>query len=221
MAASTVLIQQVPFSFSRYRSLAYILMSRYLLFKFALPFSLARTYKRLVQPYRGFLRLCRYSKTFLRTFITHMHIQSLPRSRGAATIAENWSLTERRFRHLERTVLGRYLLSCHTVRNRVYSENLPSMSQIATFSVAFSSTYNNGSWLNIRARISFVFVCTIRSFVVKCSVFPSNLLSISMSCIDFNLQLVSIATEFPPVPDSLSTLLWQSRCGVVCSLCAI
>ena len=115
MAASTVLIQQVPFSFSRYRSLAYILMSRYLLFKFALPFSLARTYKRLVQPYRGFLRLCRYSKTFLRTFITHMHIQSLPRSRGAATIAENWSLTERRFRHLERTVLGRYLLSCHTV----------------------------------------------------------------------------------------------------------
>ena len=52
MAASTVLIQQIPFSFSRYRSLAYILMSRYLLFKFALPFSLARTYKRLVQPYR-------------------------------------------------------------------------------------------------------------------------------------------------------------------------
>ena len=68
MTASTVLIQQVPFSFSRYRSLAYILMSRYLLFKLALPFSLARTYKRLVQPYRGFLRLWRYSKTFLRTF---------------------------------------------------------------------------------------------------------------------------------------------------------
>ena len=44
-----------------------------------------------------------------------MHIQSLPRSRDTATIAENWSLTERRFRHLERTVLGRYLLSCHTV----------------------------------------------------------------------------------------------------------
>ena len=115
MAASTVLIQQVPFSFSRYRSLAYILMSRYLLFKFTLPFSLARTYKRLVQPYRGFLRLYRYSKTFLCTFITHMHIPSLPRSRDAATITENWSLTKRRFRHLERTVLGRYLLSCHTV----------------------------------------------------------------------------------------------------------
>ena len=117
MAASTLLIQQVPFSFSRYRSLAYILMSRYLLFKFALPFSLARTYKRLVQPYRGFLRLCRYSKTFLRTFITHTHIKSLPRSRDAATIAENWSLTKRRFRHLERTVLGRYLLSCYTVQH--------------------------------------------------------------------------------------------------------
>ena len=115
MAASTVLIQQVPFSFSRYRSLAYILMSRYLLFKFALPFSLGRTYKRLIQPYRGFLRLCRYSKTFLRTFITHMHIQLLPRSRDAVAIVENWSLTERRCRHLERTVLGRYLLSCHTV----------------------------------------------------------------------------------------------------------
>ena len=33
----------------------------------------------------------------------------------AAWIDENWTLTERRVRHLERTVLGRYLLSCHTV----------------------------------------------------------------------------------------------------------
>ena len=106
---------QVPFSFSKYHSLAYILLCKYLLFRFALPFSLPRTYKRLVQPYRGFLWLSRYPETFLRTFITHMHIQSLPRSRDAATIGENWSLTERRFRHLERTVLGRYLLSCHTV----------------------------------------------------------------------------------------------------------
>ena len=92
---------QVPFSFSKYRSLAYILLCKYLLFKFSLPFSLPRTYKRLVQPYRSFLWLSRYSETFLRTFITRMHIQSLPRSRDATTIAENWSLTERCFSHLE------------------------------------------------------------------------------------------------------------------------
>ena len=114
ISASSKLLQ-VPFSFSKYRSLAYVLLCKYLLFKFALPFSLPRTYKRIVQPYRGLLWLSCYSETFLRTFITHMHIQSLPCSRDAATIAENWSLTERRFRHLERTVLGRYLLSCHTV----------------------------------------------------------------------------------------------------------
>ena len=112
ISASSKLLQ-VPFSFSKYRFLAYILLCKYLLFKFALPFSLPRTYKRLAQPYWGFLRLFRYSETFLRTFITHMHIQSLPRH--AATIAENWSLTERRFRHFERTVHGRYLLSCYTV----------------------------------------------------------------------------------------------------------
>ena len=84
IAASTVLMQQVPFSFSKYRSLAYILMSRYLLFKFALPFSLARSYKLLVQPYRGFPRLFRYFETFLRTFSTPVHTQPLPRSRDAA-----------------------------------------------------------------------------------------------------------------------------------------
>ena len=75
ISASSKLLQ-VPFSFSKYRSLAYILLCKYLIFKFALPFSLPRTYKRLVQPYRGFLWLSRYSETFLRTFITHMHIQS-------------------------------------------------------------------------------------------------------------------------------------------------
>ena len=123
MTASTVLIQQVPFSFSRYRSLAYISMSRYLLFKFALPFSLARTYKRLVQPYQCLLRLCWYSYGSLfrifqnvsTHFFTPVHAQSMPRSRDAAWIDENWTLIERRVCHLERTVLGRYLLSCHTV----------------------------------------------------------------------------------------------------------
>ena len=46
---------------------------------------------------------------------TPMHTQSMPRSRHAAWIDKNGTLTERRVRHLERTVLGRYLLSCHTV----------------------------------------------------------------------------------------------------------
>ena len=73
IAASAVLIQQVPFSFSRYRSLAYILMSRYLLFKFALPFSVARTYKRLIQHYWGFPRLSRYSEACLCTFYPCAH----------------------------------------------------------------------------------------------------------------------------------------------------
>ena len=147
ISASSKLLQ-VPFSFSKYRSLAYILLCKYLLFKFALPFSLPRTYKRLVQPYRCFLWLSRYSETFLRTFITHLHIQSLPRSRDAATIAENWSLTERRFRHLKRTVLGRYLLSCYTViwsigigceENESYS-----MQNLALLS-------NSGGWIWKRA----------------------------------------------------------------------
>ena len=41
--------------------------------------------------------------------------QSLSRPRDTTSIDENLTLTERRVRHLERTVLGRYLLSCHTV----------------------------------------------------------------------------------------------------------
>ena len=39
MTASTVLIQQVPFLFSRYRSLAYILMNRYLQIRITVLFS--------------------------------------------------------------------------------------------------------------------------------------------------------------------------------------
>ena len=117
IAASTVLIQQVPFSFSRYRFLAYILMSGYLLFTtFALLFSLVTTHKRLVQPNRGFQRLCWYSETFLRPFFfIPVHTQSIPRSRDAASLDENLKFTMRRVRHLERTVPGRYLRSYHTV----------------------------------------------------------------------------------------------------------
>ena len=69
IAASTILIQPVPFSSRRYRYLAYILMSKYLLFKFALPFSLARTYKRIIQSCRGLPGLCRYSETLTTQFL--------------------------------------------------------------------------------------------------------------------------------------------------------
>ena len=65
--------------------------------------------------FQDFPRLHQYSETFLRTFSTHVHTQSLPRPRDATSINENLTLTERRVRHLERKVLGRYLLSCHTV----------------------------------------------------------------------------------------------------------
>ena len=69
----------------------------------------------LLQSLQAFPWLYQYSGTFLRTFSTHVHTQSLPRPRDATSIDENWTPTERRVRHLERTVLGRYLLSCHTV----------------------------------------------------------------------------------------------------------
>ena len=82
---------------------------------FRLLFSLSRIYKRLVQPCRGFPRLYRYSETFLRTFITLMHTQSLSRSLDANTFAGNWSFNERRFRYLERTVLGNSYFGYHTV----------------------------------------------------------------------------------------------------------
>ena len=61
---------QVPFSFSKYGSPACILIIKYFLLKFASSFSLARTCKRLAQPYCGFSRLCRNSETSLRTSIT-------------------------------------------------------------------------------------------------------------------------------------------------------
>ena len=98
IAASTARIQQVPFSFSKCRSLVYILMNRYLLFKFALPFSLARTYKRLVRltgvsrDFAGILK-CFYAlflplRTFSRCLVHAMPPQStkiehLPRDASA------------------------------------------------------------------------------------------------------------------------------------------
>ena len=141
---------QEPFSFSKYRSLAYILMSRYLLFKFALPFNLARTYKRLVQLYRGLLRLCRYSKTFLRTFFLHLctlsrcFVHAMP-----SEIDENWTLTDRRVRHLERMVLGRYLLSCHTVTLWMLHHSGCSSSHSPTVHCTslFSSWYMTCLWM--------------------------------------------------------------------------
>ena len=80
-----------------------------------LSFSVARTYKRLTQPYRGFGRLYQYSETFSRTFLTRGQTQSMPRSRDATSMAENWTLSERRVRHLGRTVPGRYHLCYHTM----------------------------------------------------------------------------------------------------------
>ena len=69
-------IQQVPFS------------ALHFLFKFTWPFSLPRTYKRLVHPYWDFQLFSRYSKAFLLTFVTLVLTQSLPHSRDAVTIAE-------------------------------------------------------------------------------------------------------------------------------------
>ena len=87
----------------------------YLLFKLALPFSLHRIFLRLIQPFQAFLRLHQYSETFLCTFSTPVHTHSLPRPRDAVSIDENWTLIERRVRHLERTVVDTYLLGYHTV----------------------------------------------------------------------------------------------------------
>ena len=115
-------IASTAFSCCRYRSLyastfslIYKYRSRPVNKQFTVPFSLHRTFLRLMQPFQAFSRLYEYSETFLRTFSTHLHTESLPRIRDATSIDENWTLTERRVRHLERTVLDRYLLSCHTM----------------------------------------------------------------------------------------------------------
>ena len=110
--------------------------------QFTVPFSLHRAFKRLMQPFQAFLRLYQYSETFLRTFSTHVHTQSLPRPCDAISIDENWTLTERRVRHLERTVLGRYLLSCHTVQRR-FDVGLMSPADFAPTPVRWQSQYFN------------------------------------------------------------------------------
>ena len=48
-------------------------------------------------------------------FFTHVHTQSMPLSRDAASIDENWTVIEGGVQHLVRTVPGRYLLGYHTV----------------------------------------------------------------------------------------------------------
>ena len=102
---------KVPFSSSKYRSLAFILMGRYLLFRFGLPFSSQWTYKRLVQ----LTRVSRYSPGILKCLYALLIPLCTLSHCLIHTIAENCSFTERRFRHLEKTVLGKYLLSYHTV----------------------------------------------------------------------------------------------------------
>ena len=119
--ATTAFILQVPF-----------FICRYLLLNIQVPFS---THQQSIhgtvlftpdiltphKPFWAFPRLYQYSETILRTFSTHEHTQSLPRPRDAASINENWTLTERRVRHLERKVPGRYLLSHHTVIPQCYT----------------------------------------------------------------------------------------------------
>ena len=104
----TVLIQQVPFSGLYFDELVSSLQIR-----ITVLFSTDLITPRIAL--LGFPRLCRHSKTFLRIFFTPVHTQSLLRSRDAAWIDENWTLTEWRVHHLERTVPGVYLLSYHTV----------------------------------------------------------------------------------------------------------
>ena len=113
---------QVPLSCCRYRSF----ICKYLLPHLQVPWSTRQQANLdtvlftldLLTPHTAFLRLHATVPAFWNVsthFLTPVHSNPMSCARDAATIVENWSLTERRFRHLERTVLGRYLLSCHTV----------------------------------------------------------------------------------------------------------
>ena len=110
-----VLMLQVPF-----------FICRYLLLNIQVPFSTRQQAIRgtvlftpdLLTPHTAFTSIPTTVPVFWNVsthFSTHVHTQSLPRPRDVTQIDENWTLTKRRVRHLERTVLGRYLLSCHTV----------------------------------------------------------------------------------------------------------
>ena len=112
------------FSCCRYRSLfagTFSLIYKYryrpVNKQFTVPFSLHRTFYRLISLYKPSRDCTSILKRFYALFTTDVHTQWLPRPRDATSIDENWTLTERRVRHLERTVLGRYRLSCHTVHH--------------------------------------------------------------------------------------------------------
>ena len=117
-SASTVLIQQVPFSVLYFDEQVPSLQIR-----ITVLFSADLRTPRTALP--GFPTTLPVFQNVSTHFFTPVHTQSMPRPRDATSIDENWTLTERRVRHLERTVLGRYLLSCHIVNDRRWNCVLP------------------------------------------------------------------------------------------------
>ena len=74
-----------------------------------------------------------------------MHTQSLPGPRDATSIDENWTLAERRVRHLERAVLGRYLLSCHIVDNGLMRAMIWTIDNVAYKHMCYSAPMSKWS----------------------------------------------------------------------------
>ena len=81
--------------------------------KIALTFSLPRPFQHRTQPFRFFLRLNNYFKMF---YAHLLPFSTEPGWRGSDTIAENWPLSEWRFRHIGR----RCLVSTLSVTARYY-----------------------------------------------------------------------------------------------------